>query len=96
MCDVDLCPVPAQHLASLASLTRYLRIWNVSGYDLVSQSLGRDETRRHGGQGLCRELTPSNPNEVEDRYREELRTWANDSNWRIYQDTLRYLRLLSS
>ena len=58
--DVDLSPVPAQHLASLASCgTRYLIIKNVSECDLVSllsslkcerlninrQSLGRKETR---------------------------------------------------
>ena len=58
--DVDLSPVPAQHLASFAScVTSYLRIQNVSGCDLVSlftslkcqelsinwQSLGREETQ---------------------------------------------------
>ena len=58
--DVDLGPVSAQHLASLASrVTVILHIWNVSGFDLVSiftslkcrelyitsQSLGREETR---------------------------------------------------
>ena len=60
LCDVDLSPVPAQHLASLASCaTRDLSIVNVTGCDLVSllsslkcqgliitsQSLGREETR---------------------------------------------------
>ena len=58
--NVDLSPVPAQHLASLASCAQYaLRIKNVSGCDLVSllsslkckmldiirQSLGREETQ---------------------------------------------------
>ena len=58
--DVDLSPVPAQHLASLTScVTIYLCIENVSGCDLVSllsslkgeelyitsQSLGWEETR---------------------------------------------------
>ena len=58
--DVDLSPVPAQHLASLAScVTRELSIRNVSGCDMVSiltsvkcqelhirwQSLGREETK---------------------------------------------------
>ena len=59
--DVDLSPVPAQHLASLFSCVfdSGLRINNVSGCDLVSllsslkchglyitrQSLGREETR---------------------------------------------------
>ena len=58
--NVDLSPVPAQHLASLAScVTRYLSIQKVSGCDLVSllsslkcqqlnitsQSLGRVETQ---------------------------------------------------
>ena len=58
--DVDLSPVPAQHLASLAScVTRFLYIQNASGRDLVSllsslkgeelyitsQSLGWEETR---------------------------------------------------
>ena len=58
--DVDLSPVPAQHLASLVScVTSTLCIMNVSGYDLVSilssvkcqylnithrHSLGREET----------------------------------------------------
>ena len=57
---VDLSPVPAQHLASLAScVTRRLNIEKVSGCDLVSllsslkcgnltiydQSLGREETQ---------------------------------------------------
>ena len=57
---IDLSPVPAQHLASLASCaTRYFQITNVSGCDLVSiltslkcetlfismQSLEREETR---------------------------------------------------
>ena len=37
LCDDDLSPVPAQHLASLAScVTNELSIWNVSGCDLVS------------------------------------------------------------
>ena len=59
LCNVDLSPVPAQHLASLAScVTSELHIQNVSGCDLVSlltslkckyliiisQSLGREET----------------------------------------------------
>ena len=58
--DVDLSPVPTQHLASLAScVTKGLLIENVSGCDLVSlytslkctklfitrQSLGREETQ---------------------------------------------------
>ena len=58
--NVDLSPVPAQHLASLAScVTSYLRIENVSGCDLASlltslkclilnitrQSLGREDTQ---------------------------------------------------
>ena len=58
--DIDLSPVPAQHLASLAScVTKWLHIENVSGCDLVSlltslkchkvyirsQRLGREETR---------------------------------------------------
>ena len=57
---VDLSQVPTQHLASLASCaTRYIKIENVSGCDLVSlltslkcrelnigtQSLGREETQ---------------------------------------------------
>ena len=57
--DVDLSPVPAQHLASLASCVTWdLHINNVTGCDLVSllslgpkcqemyirQSLGREET----------------------------------------------------
>ena len=37
LCDVDLSPVPAQHLASLIScVTKRLRIQNLSGSDLVS------------------------------------------------------------
>ena len=56
--NVDLSPVPTQHLASLATcVTGELHIQNVSGCDLVSiltrckvlrinsQSLGREETR---------------------------------------------------
>ena len=58
--DVDLSPVPAQHLASLAScVTTFFTIKTVTGHDLVSilsslkckeliiisQSLGREETR---------------------------------------------------
>ena len=58
--DVDLSPVPTQHLASLvSSVTRNLSIRNVSGCDIVSlltslkcerlrivsQRLGREETR---------------------------------------------------
>ena len=58
--DIDLSPVPTQHLASLASCaTKYLDINNVRGCDLVSiltsakceiliigtLSLGREETR---------------------------------------------------
>ena len=60
LCHVDLSPVPAQQLSSLAScVTRRLNIRNVSGRGLVSllrslkceylfisrQSLGRKETR---------------------------------------------------
>ena len=58
LCDVNLSPVPAQHLASLAScVTSDLHIQNVSGCNLVSiltsvkckrlgiYSLGREETK---------------------------------------------------
>ena len=59
LCDVDLSPVPAEHMAFLiSSVTRTLIIENVSGCDLVSlftsldcevlviirQSLGKEET----------------------------------------------------
>ena len=58
--NVDLSPVPTQHMASLVScVTDELGIWNVSGCDMVSiltsvkcqelhirwQSLGREETK---------------------------------------------------
>ena len=125
--DTDLSPVPAQHLASLASyVTKYLRIDNVRGCDLVSiltnlkcqglfirrQSLGIEETQalvqamesgvekvelaeavtldiealvEYSGQGVCRELEIW-PEDLEDRYKEELRKWARSKNWRVDDD----------
>ena len=124
--DLDLSPVPAQQLASLAScVTSILRIQNVTGCDLVSiissvkcefliigsQSLGRKETlalvqamdarveevELHGevtldiealseysGQGVCGEVRLYG--NTRDRYREQLRTWASNRNWRVIVD----------
>ena len=60
LCDVDLSPVPTQHLASLiSSVDGFLHVDNASGCDMVSfltslkctdliissQNLGRDETQ---------------------------------------------------
>ena len=124
--DVDLSPVPARNLASLASgVTSYLHIENVSGCDLVSlltnikchqldirtHSLRREETQAlvqamesgvekvdlcdkmaldlealagYSGQGRCREVELRGDTAA--RYREELRTWARNRNWKVRMD----------
>ena len=48
---------------------------------------------QYNGQGKCRRLDYYNENDTADRYREEVRRWAEKINWRVTTDT-RYLMIM--